>query len=74
MQVDNIFPLKRAFQDPPPTFISLIPKGLTSISTSSAKQGIIFKKLNIVFYNNINCVNLGKKKCMASDLIKNNAL
>ncbi|XP_041371694.1 neurexin-4-like [Gigantopelta aegis] len=27
MQVDNIFPLKRAFQDPPPTFISLIPKG-----------------------------------------------
>ncbi|XP_071101429.1 neurexin-4-like [Haliotis cracherodii] len=26
MQVDNIFPLKRAFQDPRPAFISLIPK------------------------------------------------
>ncbi|KAK7092596.1 neurexin-4-like isoform X2 [Littorina saxatilis] len=27
MQVDNIFPLKRAFQDPRPAYISLLPEG-----------------------------------------------
>ncbi|KAL5009720.1 hypothetical protein ScPMuIL_012025 [Solemya velum] len=27
MQIDNVYPLKRAFQDPPPSFVELIPKG-----------------------------------------------
>ncbi|KAJ8307535.1 hypothetical protein KUTeg_015619 [Tegillarca granosa] len=27
MQIDNIFPLKRAFQDPKPSFVELIPEG-----------------------------------------------
>ena len=27
MQVDNVFPLKRAFQDPKPDFIMLVPQG-----------------------------------------------
>jgi hypothetical protein len=31
MQVDNIFPLKRAFQDPRPDYISLIPEGKSDL-------------------------------------------
>lgn len=27
MEIDNVYPLKRAFQDPKPTFVKLYPEG-----------------------------------------------
>lgn len=41
MEIDNVYPLKRAFQDPKPTFVKLYPEG---------KVKLIFMKKTSSFY------------------------
>lgn len=50
MQIDNIYPLKRAFQDPRPSFIKPVPEGNRKLSLSSLSQW------NTCYFYNIRCL------------------